>query len=371
MEERSGERVEALVTAAVRAAAAWSKRDEDIARAWREVSRMTGVANFVLGPGRGLDGPTAFVEALHRPLSKFAADVEWTGEPLGGVPFIDEDGQVASEVHEWAGEYLNALFHGSDDPGRQWLPKWSWQRAEQVEREFNHAIRSGTEKDYETTRQFVIEHPTGDGRELLTLRHDSGALPAGDFGPIPFERSFEGRWWACPRCRWPMRISGLRARCDIRGHEADFDILAPSRPADAPTLRPRSGKRSKIPTARSCEGASCVSEPIWRYITVPGLAELKLRDRLEAIDGVKVDMWPGKDTCDLRVRAGGKKWDVDVKDHARAITIIDKPPSVEWIVVPDERRSQVRTLKERLPDKRVFTSSRFVTHVKNATGASK
>lgn len=328
---------------------------------------MVAVLNHALGPARQLDGPAMLVDGLHEPLSSFLPSLAPADEPLGEVAFISAEGRIAPEVHDWAGEYANALYATSEDTGVAWLPKWSWQRAEQVERSFNAAIRTSTAPGYSHTREFVIQNPAGSEVELLAARDRVGALPAGEYGPIPGDRTIGSWWWPCPTCGWPMRVLGDRVRCDIRDHDADFCASSTSAArTQAPALTCQTSMKQRKPQARDARQCVSVAESIWRFIVVPGLAELKLRDRLAALDGVQISMWPDKDTYDLRVELpSGDVLDVDVKDHARAATIISDPPTANWLVVPNSRKQQVAVLRERLPDKHVMTSSRFVSMVRS------
>jgi hypothetical protein len=333
---------------------------------------MVAVLNHALGPAEQLDGPARLIDGLREPLSSFLPSLAWADDPLSEVAFIGAEGSIAPEVHDWAGEYTNALYPKSYDTGTTWLPKWSWQRAEQVERAFNESIRTSTAKAYSDTREFVIQNPAGGEVELLAARDRVGALPAGDYGPIPGERTIGPWWWPCPTCGWPMRVLGDRVRCDIRDHEAIFSVgRVPAVRTDAPALTCLTSKRQPKPRARDAQQSVCVPESVWRFIVVPGLPELKLRDRLGAVDGVVVSMWPDKDTYDIHVELrSGEVFEVDVKDHARAATIVGDPPAAGWLVVPDGRKQQVAVLRERLPDKRVLTSSRFVSMVRSrATGS--
>lgn len=357
--------VDVFVTAAVRAAVAWSQRKEDPGRAWREISSMTGVMSYVRGPADGAKDPVGLIDALRHPLSKLAPELPWEHEPLADISLIDADDALAPDVHEWAGEYLHALYLAADDSGTKWLPTWSWQRAEQVERLFNDDLRSGSEEEYSRTREFVIKSPAGVERELVTRRNKLGALPAGSFAAIPSDRKYGRYWWACPRCAWPMRVSGTRVRCEIRSHGADYQLSASSEPDAVPTVSARTSTRKVAPRARNAADSVCVPEAIWRFIVVPGLAELELRDKLERVPWTSVSMWPGRDVCDLRVRVDGctQMWEVDVKDHARVSTIAERPPSAQTLVVPNSRSQQLRTLRERLPTKDVYSISAFVKHV--------
>jgi pPIWI_RE three-gene island domain Y len=66
-EDRTAARM--ITSAALRAAVAWTRRDEE-PQAWRELSRMTGVLMYALGPGRGPSTPLEVVELLRHPLAK-------------------------------------------------------------------------------------------------------------------------------------------------------------------------------------------------------------------------------------------------------------------------------------------------------------
>jgi hypothetical protein len=103
---------------------------------------------------------------------------------------------------------------------------------------------------------------------------------------------------------------------------------------------------------------------VWRFITVPGVPELQLERRLLAIPDVHIDMWPDRDRIDLAVRTLAGNWEVDVKDHADPVTIVENAPAARDIVVPDHRRSQVQVLARMLPDKRVWTINSFVRRVR-------
>ena len=75
--------------------------------------------------------------------------------------------------------------------------------------------------------------------------------------------------------------------------------------------------------------------------------------------------WPDRDRFDLAVRALSSSWDVDVKDHADPITIVEGTPAARDIVVPDYRRAQLQPLTRAMPGKRVWTISGFVRHVRH------
>lgn len=84
---------------------------------------------------------------------------------------------------------------------------------------------------------------------------------------------------------------------------------------------------------------------IRRFITLPGLAELRLANRLTKL-GIQVDLWPDFDLYDLRITfPDGEMWAVDVKDWANpfllARSVKPIPQDSTWtrayFVFPNER----------------------------------
>jgi hypothetical protein len=357
-----------IATAVLRAAVAWTER-EPHAEAWRELSRMTGVVSYMLGPGLGPDGPLELIELLHQPLSRLLGAVDHTDE-LGDLVLLGPDDQLTDEAIEVGCEYTQALFDGVD-PGQRWLPSWAWQRAEQVERQvFEGLMRSGNQQQYASARRFLIEHPAGDEHELMQRMNQGRVQRVAGYEPIPLDRVWRNRngawWWPCPVCRWPMRVNGDGVECGYSHHESRFRTdPATATLASRPRLVKVSSARLSTPIARPVEGAKCLELAVWRFVTVPGVPEMALERKLLRIDGVSVEMWPDMDRVDLAVRTiRGRRWEVDVKDHTDPITIADNPPAARDIVVPDYRRAQVRPLARSMPDKRVRTISSFVHDVR-------
>jgi hypothetical protein len=369
MQMAAGDRAVARVitSAALRAAVAWTRREEE-PRAWRELSRMTGVLMHTLGPAGGPSTPLEVVEFLRHPLAKLLGPAAAVDE-LGDLVFLDAEDRLTDAAVEIGCEYTEALFAG-DDPGRDWLPSWAWQRAEQVQRRvFEALISSGTEAEYTAARRFLIEHPAGDENELTRLMNAGQVRRVASYVPIPADRVWRSPagacWWPCPVCRWPMGVHREVVECGYSHHEARFRVSQHS-PGTLGKHRliKTSSARIRVPGAQSIPGACCVEMAVWRFITVPGVPELQLERRLLAIPDVHIDMWPDRDRIDFAVRTPAGNWEVDVKDHADPITIAENAPGARDIVVPDHRRSQVEALARMLPDKRVWTISGFVRRIR-------
>ncbi|MFD3705773.1 hypothetical protein ACFWUP_21755 [Nocardia sp. NPDC058658] len=362
-----------MATAALRAAVAWSRRQEE-PRAWREVARMTGVIMYVRGPGVGPSTPTDLVAALFRPLEKLLPEPTEPSE-LDTVVLLTGGGDLSDAAIEIACDYNQALFGPDADPAVEWLPRWAWQRSEQVERQlFMSLVRDGDQAAYTASRRFVVEQPAGDMRVLIDKRTSAaryaGARQVAEYVEIPKDRQFrfgsgaeESCWWRCPVCQWPMRVQPPEVRCSYAPHGSRFRLLSGSGGV-GPELVRTSTSRTAVPDALPVTGARCVEPAVWRFITVPGIPEVEL-ERLEVrFPGTEVELWPVKDTFDALVTApDGRRWTVDVKDHVDPRRIIDDPPAAQHIVVPNYRKGQVNQIRRQLPEKSVWTMNGFVRQV--------
>ena len=259
-ESADRERLTILTTAALRAAVSWTRRIEE-PQAWRELSRMTGVVMYVLGPGHDSISPIQLVERLHRPLRELSTgfgDSPWLGE----ITLLDRNDQLTDAAVEVAFEYTQALF-GETDSARRWLPTWTWQRAEQIERQvFDGLLRTASNEGYSTSRRFLIEHPAGSARELTEQMNSSGISRVARYVPIPAERvsrsvGGEWWWWPCPTCRWPMRVRSETVECGYSHHQARFRLdQTADRRRGEPGLVKMSTARLRVPEGRPpvCQG---------------------------------------------------------------------------------------------------------------------
>lgn len=367
-----GEQREVAATAALRSAVAWSRRRSE-PRAWREVARMAGVIMRMFPPGSGPLTPAEVVASLHRPLGELLPRTDEPSE-LDGVVLLDSDDILSDEAMEIVCDYARALFD-SEDPATTWLPRWAWQRAEQVERElFQALIDAGDAAVYTASRRFVVEYPAGDTRGLAEARGRAGARQVARYHEIPSDRivrgagSEGGQWWPCPVCGWPMQVRGQRVECTYRPHAARFLVTDDHDSSTGmSTLVKVSATRLRVPKPRPAASAACVDPAVWRFVVVPGVPELELERLLRSrIAGLDVALYPMKDVVDLRVTApDGQIWNVDVKDHADPQRVIDDPPAAEHVVLPDYRKGQLHHLRRALPRKSVWTIRQFLGAVRD------
>lgn len=337
---------------------------------------MTGVIMHARGPGSAPSTPSELVSLLHRPLGELLPASN-QAQALAETVLLDADDELSPVAMDVACDYTEALFEEGCDPATTWLPRWAWQRAEQVERDtFRSLLQAGDQGAYTASRRFVVERPAGDRDwlhdERTTNMLFAGARPVAEYEAIPLDRQYrygpdptQASWWPCPTCRWPMMVKPPVVECSYGPHDAHFRLLAHT--GDGPPgLVSTSAEYRRVPGPSSVGSSVCVDPAVWRFVTVPGLPEVAL-ERLQArFPGVQVQLWPLKDTFDALVTTTtGLRWTVDVKDHADARTIADDPPAAEHIVIPDHRRRQVHDLRRQLSGKSVWTMTGFAREIGN------
>lgn len=297
---------------------------------------------------------------------------------LNGILVVDQDGQITEDALDVDLEQ-QMLLHTLRKLDRTAGSVSDRDLQSEIDQEtaFTLLHKQGDQAVYEAGRKGLIRQPAGPVDDLSELRLPP--LVADFYREISYDSVYRDRWWfACPVCRWPMRIVVRRnagtsvgaARCWHAPH-ADMGASYLFRlPADAgaPELLPEpspprpGGSEAilypdlgEVPQALPAEGHKALARGVWRYTTVPGLPELALYDRLKE-RGLKVSLWPGLDAYDLLVEAGPKRgrkvpFKVDVKDYTSAATLASLVHAqegdrggAEWLVVPDYRAGQVPLL---------------------------
>jgi hypothetical protein len=240
------------------------------------------------------------------------------------------------------------------------------------------ALKKRMDQDaYVHGRSSLIRTPAGSDKDLRRLNLPSSV--AEFYRPITFDAVWDRWWFACPICRWPMRVTvhagrgGAKTgsvRCFHRPHAAwgaafTFKIPELGRPPvlvpGSPPARP-TGQQAVlftdttgyVPGPVPAEGHKALSRGVWRWTTIPGLVEIALYDAL-AERGLGPQLWPDLDAYDLYVQAGKgsavREFRIDVKDYTSAILLAKKVQAdggdaggAEWLVVPDYRESSLPLL---------------------------
>lgn len=209
---------------------------------------------------------------------------------------------------------------------------------------FEHAIidaafiacrEAKSPESYVAFRRLLIKRPTMTHLEMLeAFGEDIFLQPCMEvlkscYRPAPAGLQRDGVFAECAGCRCLLTpVAG-------RGWVCDLD-------------RCRGRKSAKIRRelkAGADGGVYHLQYPLRAFVTGPGLSEVDLEDRLRKV-GVKVEMWPNFDACDLLViLPNGLRWAIDVKDYAnggvlgRRFTTFKTNPGFDeaFLVVPDYR----------------------------------
>lgn len=169
---------------------------------------------------------------------------------------------------------------------------------------------------YGPLRRFLIEHPIlleGDFRAFraeLPSRLVEPARALLDLAYRPWAAGDARSLWVCGRCRNLLAVGDGPMRC----------LTAWCAAVDG-------GSAVELPVPPGSKWYE-QRRGVRLYIGLPGLAELDLAGKLDAVPGMDVELWPGPpgapDAYDLAVRFdGGETWAVDVKDHTRPFRLGD------------------------------------------------
>ncbi|MEU3599598.1 hypothetical protein ABZ714_12865 [Streptomyces sp. NPDC006798] len=366
--------VRRVVTAALRAAYAWSVRARQPA-AYLEVARMTGVVMETHGPGRGPTTPLELVSSLR---SELGGLLPFRGAEADGAivesVLLDGSDQLTSTALDLASEYAVPLESGTDPAG--WLPSWTHMNAARIRQETFAALTASQDQDtYVTSRRFLIEHPAGhrallgdiiaDRRICLPWRGYQELSP----DQVHYVSETVGWWWPCPECRWPMAVRQGTARCRYMPHVARYRIVTGRTRGSQPDLsRTDEGPRVAKPRAASTEGAVRVDPGVWRFVVVPGANELRIAGLLEKL-GCRVCLWPDGDSYDLHVSVGpgGPEFRLDVKEYRsshRLCADLRASRTRATILLPHSHEYQYDAVRSALPALDVITESRFKLRVR-------
>lgn len=341
--------MQAINTAAIRAAKAWSVRN-DTPEAWREVSRMFGVLLRFLPPGEGPTDPIEMVTNLRRPLREWVP-LDWSRLPAdaGSFPILGSDDDLTAEAVEYGSDYTEALFEDHEATS-DWIPRWAAQTIESVERKVFQVLKAAGQEQYVATRQMLIEVPAGTRSEILEQYNARDALRSEAYIPLPPDQQFrtdDRRWYVpCPECGWPMHVRGALLRCRFPQHRGQFTVTS----LDSPGGPVVAGPVNVL--ARDAADVRALHYAVWRYITIPGVTEVALMRWLAKHAGVTIERWPHKDRWDVTARIGAMSLHVDLKDVRYPAQVAMKLPHARYVVVPDYRAWQIPQLKRSLPKDR-------------------
>ncbi|MFF2619709.1 hypothetical protein [Kitasatospora sp. NPDC058046] len=316
------------------------------------------------------------------------------GRPKGSVLdelwLLDDDGMPSSALHRLA---VEAAEHGHQAPGigadirhlRSLLRAvgmlpvstgLSRISGESVQHAVFHALRAAGFEAYTRGREAMVRTPVLTRRELS---RSTALVELGAYTGISPTRQFGGLWAACPMCEWTLRATYRpNGAVDLECEEDRHSLLGARYRAEPDAegwhLAPR-GELRTVPELLPVEGYVALPYALWLWVTLPGLLEVELRDRLVA-SGAKVRLWPFGDAYDLHVTRPGRSrvWRVDVKTWADPYGLAQKlreepeGPGGLCFVVPEHLRGYLPLLRRVVRDggARVLTDADLVAEVAGA-----
>jgi hypothetical protein len=285
-----------VMAAAAMAAKALTDAEQPPEGRLRTLMDAHGRIQAARGPGRPLTFG-AFRGLLAGDLSRLLPE-SVPAEEMEGIRLIASDGSFEEDFFDLEIEQrvvLRALAKTTRD-GRQTSTQILEAEMDQ-DRVFS-ALRKRMDQDaYVHGRSSLIRTPAGSDKELRRLNLPSSV--AEFYRPVTFDAAWDRWWFACPVCRWPMRVTlnagrgGAKTgsvRCFHRPHAvwgASFTFKIPDlgRP---PVLVPLSspvrpaGEQAvlfpdlagRVPQPVPVEGHKALTRGVWRWTTVPGLVEM-------------------------------------------------------------------------------------------------
>lgn len=313
------------------------------------------------------------------------------GSVLGELWLLDDDGMPSSALYRLA---VEASEHGHQAPGIGadirhlhsllravgMLPVGtglSRISGETVQHAVFRALRSAGFEAYARGREAMVRTPVLTRR---VLSRNTALVELGAYTGISPTRQFGGLWAACPMCRWTMRASYRpNGAVDVECEDERHSLLGARYRAE-PTavegwrLAP-CGELRTVPELLPVEGYVALPYALWLWVTLPGLLEVELRDRLVGL-GAEVRLWPFGDAYDLHVARPGRSraWRVDVKTWSDPYGLAQKlredpeAPGELCFVVPEHLRGYLPLLRRVVQDSgaRVLTDADLVAEVKRA-----
>jgi hypothetical protein len=313
------------------------------------------------------------------------------GSVLGKLWLLDDDGMPSLALHRLA---VEASEHGHQAPGIGadirhlhsllravgMLPVSSGLSrisGETVQHAVFRALRGAGFEAYTRGREAMVRMPVLTRR---ALSRNTALVELGAYTGISPTRQFGGLWAACPMCRWTMRATYRpNGVVDVECEDERHSLLGSRYRAEPAAVEgwrlAPCGELRTVPELLPVEGYVALPYALWLWVTLPGLLEVELRDRLVAL-GAEVRLWPFGDAYDLHVARPGRSraWRVDVKTWADPYGLAQKlredpeGPGELCFVVPEHLRGYLPLLRRvvRGSGARVLTDADLVAEVEGA-----
>lgn len=388
-----------VMRAAAMSAEAFTNTEQSPEGRLRTLMEGHGEVLAARGPGQPLPFDT-FLQMLTGELALLLPDGV-PPEEMTGVQLINDDGLFEEDLFDLDHEQREVAraVHKATRDGRSTSLAELEQEMDQVT-VYEGLRKRGTQEAYVKGRSDLSRMPAGTETEVRRLNLPS--VVGQFYRPISFAALYEQWWFACPVCRWPMKVTQHRSRnsvtgrvrcfyrphAELMGASYTFKIpragkppsLIPGAPPPAPTGAASVlalDLRAPVPQPLPAAGYLALTRGPWRYTTVPGLVEIALYDALRSRGFVAapepymnpdalgvgaecpgtITVWPYQDAYDLHVDVWHrddetKSFLLDIKDFTSEKLLAKKiqadggdPGGAEWIVVPDHREASLPLLR--------------------------
>ncbi|WP_033825780.1 MULTISPECIES: hypothetical protein [unclassified Kitasatospora] len=309
---------------------------------------------------------------------------------LGELRLLEEDGTPSPALNRMA---VEASEHGYQAPGigADIRHMYSLLRAvgllpegarlsrisgETVQHAVFRALRAAGFEEYTRGREAMVRTPVLRRR---ALSRNAALTELGAYTAISPTRQFDGFWAPCPLCQWTMRATyrpngTVGLECEDERHGLLGARYRAESSAEGWRLTAQ-GELRTVPELLPVDGHVALPYALWLWVTLPGLLEIDLHDRLVAM-AATVELWPFGDSYDLHVTLPGspRRWRIDVKTWADpyglAQNLRDDPddPGDLCIVVPEHLRGYLSVLRRGVQGTgaRVLTDTDLLAEVKRA-----
>lgn len=200
----------------------------------------------------------------------------------------------------------------------------------------NYFKINGKEEDYTKFRSFLIKNPISTKEKLEEFilknsKYDSelkkGYAQIYEFyEDIPQHYIINNMIEVCNYCGWTIVNKRNEKHCISDYCKANMGV-------------------EKSKSTKYCNNLVRVKRGVMRYISLPGIPELSLKEKLTKL-GLEVILYPNFDEYDIEVNFKYSRWAIDIKDYGNPYSLVRNVKSFaanscskSFIVIPNKRYS--------------------------------
>jgi len=318
---------------------------------------------------------TDFFEILKLPVNTWVSGLPkdpffhsplWVGENIQGVNRNFLIGRPSNLARNLASE-----FNLIESDGEQ-------VRVKEVRNQLRQDGSLESQLNYVLFRKFLIENPItpSNGRDFKEIAYKIGIKQNDFYERIPSFQVFKGKFLQCSNCKWPMDLSRTYKTWECSNYWCKTKIASFKWDNDPFDLLIH--EKHESPVKKDSVDYLRLKEDIWRFTTVPGLAEVELYTWLRKNWKYTTELWPDFDKYDLRINFSSSKAQkpllVDLKCwihppqlEAKLLQEYQSEESCDIaeelnkviIVVPDQQKLYIKSMRENVPFYEFMTIREF------------